>query len=159
MAIPNKVSTVITQQQVDTTNADIKKIDTEHPYTISLTPEARQALPKPGARSLDFINKCYNLAKQKPDFLPRSFSLEEMQKDISAYSMLDKINQPLSALAQKFNDTTTEVYAESYIAALKIYNLAQDAGEDLAGFEDVIDELAMRFARKSTPKPATIPAK
>lgn len=159
MAIPNKVSSVITPEQAGITQADINKIDTEYPFLISLTSDARQALPKPGSRSLDFIKKCNLLAKQKPDFLPRSFKIEEMDKDINTYEILTQINQPLSALALKFNDTTTEVYAEAYIAALKIYNAAQDAGEDLAGFEDVIDDLALRFARKSTTKTVTEPAK
>jgi hypothetical protein len=155
----NKVSAVLTQEAVDTTKADIKKIESEHPYLISLTSAERQALPKPGSRSLDFMEKCLALAKQNPNFLPRNFSLEEVEKDINLYRMLIQINQPLSALAQKFSDTITEVYAEGYISSLKIYNEAKQAGEELAGFEDVIDELAARFSRKFATKTATTPTK
>ena len=153
----NKVSAVITQESVDTTNSDLKKINSEHSYLISLTSDERQALPKPGTKSLDFMEKCLALGKQNPNFLPRNFSLEEMEKDINLYRMMNQINQPLSALAQKFADTTTEAYAEGYISALKIYNLAKDAGEELAGFDVVIDELAQRFTRKSKLKTTTPP--
>lgn len=145
----NKVSAVVTQENVDSTKTDLKSIEERHPFLLTLTGNERQALPKPGDKSISFIEKCYELGVQNPNFLPRNFSLEEMKKDIDIYKMLYKINQPFSVLAQKFADTTTEAYAEAYIQALKIYNEAQDAGEELAGFDDVIDDLAKRFSRKS----------
>lgn len=148
----NKVSAVVTQETVDTSLVDIKSLEAKYPFLISLSSDERQALPKPGEKSLSFIERCLELTKQKPNFLPRNFSIEEMQKDIDLYKMLLKVDQPVLVFAQKISDTTMEVYAESYIAALKIYNEAKDAGEELAGFDDVIDELAKRFTRKSKTK-------
>jgi len=50
----------------------IATIQATMPYLTDLTLEQRKALPKMGDGSTAFVRKALELAKQNPDFLPRS---------------------------------------------------------------------------------------
>ncbi len=146
--VQNKVSAALTDEIITLILNSIASITQNLPFLISLTQEERAALPKYGDKSVAFVQKALALGIQKPDILPRNFDIEEMKKDNALYPMLYQIYSPLSVLFNKLQDTYMQVGSEQYQGALKIYSEAQDAGEDMAGFEDVMDELSRRFIRK-----------
>jgi hypothetical protein len=69
---------------------------------IDLTNEERKALPKMGDKSRAFVSKALEVATQNPDFLPRSFDLDEMRKDVllfeQLYPLLLSLNQGVAEL-------------------------------------------------------------
>ena len=56
---------------------------------MDLTPEQRKSLPKMGDKSQAFVNKALEVATQNPDFLPGSFDLEEMKRDVELGSDME----------------------------------------------------------------------
>ena len=56
------------------------------PFLIGLTKEERISMLKLGDKSRAFVQKTMELVKQNQDFLPRSFDVEEMQKDVDLFN-------------------------------------------------------------------------
>lgn len=117
-------------------------------FLIDLTTEERKSLPKLGDKSRAFVSKALEIATQNPDFLPRSFDLDEMRRDIELFEALYPILLSLTQLQELIDDTSVAVGSEAYAAALMVYNYAKASGKG-AGLDSMIDDLGRRFARKS----------
>ena len=144
----NQVSAVLTEQDLDDVVGMIADIKKRMPFLVTLTNAEKNRLPKFGDKSLAFARKTLALAQKHDDFLPRSFSVEEMEKDVNLYVSLFSIIQPLSILVEKVSDTFRQVGAEAYNAALIVYNSAKQTGKKTGGLDSVMDEISKRFARK-----------
>ena len=147
----NRVSAVLAQADKDAVLAAIETIREKLPFLIDLTPEQRHALPKMGDKSNAFVAKAAEVAKQNSDFLPRSFDVDELAKDVALYENLRSIALALTPLAELVDDTLVEVGSEAYAGALVVYQYAKNAGQG-AALDSVVDELGKRFARKAAPK-------
>lgn len=53
------------------------------PYALALTPAERQTLPKMGERTISFVEKAFDFAKQNPDLLPSYLNVERFGADFS----------------------------------------------------------------------------
>jgi hypothetical protein len=75
-----------------------------------------------------------------------------MEKDIKTRADLLKIATPLKSLLERLTDTYMVAGSESYLAALRIYDILKKADHDgLPGLRNIIDELQKRFpGRKAT---------
>ena len=104
---------------------------------------------KMGDKSRAFVQKTMELVKQNQDFLPRSFDVEEMQKDVNLFNDLYPILLSLQQLNERVEDTLMVVGSEAYAAALVAYRYAKDANMG-AGLDGVLDDIGRRFARKSS---------
>ncbi len=144
----NQVSATLTPANRDKALAAITTLKETLPFLIDLTVEQRKALPKMGDKSRAFVSKALEVATQNPDFLPRSFDLEEMRKDVQLFEAMYPIVMAMTQLQELLDDTYTAVGSEAYSAALQVYNYAKASGQG-AGLEAVVDELGQRFARKS----------
>ena len=60
---------------------------------------------KMGDKSRTFVQKTMELVKQNQDFLPRSFDVEEMQKDVDLFNDLYPILLSLQQLNELVEDT------------------------------------------------------
>jgi hypothetical protein len=144
----NQISATLTQADRDAALAAITTVKENLSFLIDLTAEERKALPKMGDKSRAFVIKALEVATQNPDFLPRSFNLEEMRKDVQLFEALYAIVVAVTQLQELLNDTYMTVGSEAYSAALQVYNYAKASGQG-AGLEAVVDELGQRFARKT----------
>jgi hypothetical protein len=111
-----------------------------------------------GDKSRAFVSKALEVATQNPDFLPRSFDLEEMRKDVQLFEAMYPIVVALAQLQELMDDTYTTVGSEAYAAALQVYTYAKASGQG-AGLDSVVDELGQRFARKAKkakPQPSAV---
>lgn len=144
----NQVSATLTQADRDAALAAITTLKEKLPFLIDLTVEEKKALPKMGDKSRAFVSKALEVATQNPDFLPRSFDLEEMRKDVQLFETMYPIVMAMTQLQELLDDTYVTVGSEAYSAALQVYNYAKASGQG-AGLEAVVDELGQRFARKS----------
>jgi hypothetical protein len=143
----NQISATLTQADRDAALAAIATLKQNLPFLIDLTVEERKALPKLGDKSRAFVSKALEVATQNPDFLPRSFDLEEMRKDVQLFEALYPIVVAFTQLQELLDDTYTAVGSEAYTAALQVYNYAKASGQG-AGLEGIVDELGQRFNRK-----------
>ncbi|MBD2354127.1 hypothetical protein H6G41_05735 [Tolypothrix sp. FACHB-123] len=118
------------------------------PFLIDLSTEERKALPKLGDKSRAFVSKALEIAAQNPDFLPRSFDVDEMRRDIELFEALYPILLSLTQLQELVDDTSVAVGSEAYAAGLLVYNYAKASGKG-AGLDSMVDDLGRRFARKA----------
>jgi hypothetical protein len=121
------------------------------PFLVDLTTEDRRTMLKMGDKSRAFVSKALEVATQNPEFLPRSFNVEEMRRDLALYEALYPILLSLTQLQELVDDTYIAIGSEAYAAALAVYNYAKASG-DVTGLDSVIDEMGRRFTRRSKKK-------
>ncbi len=150
----NRISATLTPADVEAILEAINIIKQKLPFLISLRPEEKRALPKPGDKSRAFISKALEVATQNPDILPRVFNLEEMRKDVELSESLATVQLAMKQLHELIDSTVAVVNSEAYTAALSVYTLAKASGK-AAAMNKVLDDLGRRFARKgqTAPKP------
>jgi hypothetical protein len=129
---------------------DIKK---RLPFLIDLVGDERNNLAKMGDKSRAFVSKALEVASQNSDFLPRSFDVEEMRKDLVLYEDLSGLMMTLAQLQDMLDDTCLMVGSEAYTAALTVYNYAKNSGQSANGLEPLVNEMGQRFRRRK-PKAA-----
>lgn len=143
----NKVSAVLSAEDVESIINSIQQIKDKLPFLIDLSTEEKKNLPKLGDKSIAFVNKAVEVAQQYADFLPRNFSVDELKKDFELYSQLQRINMLLRELFEKLDDTETEVGSELYVGCLSVYNNLKNnkiEGE----LELLLDDLGKKFAKR-----------
>jgi hypothetical protein len=136
----------------------IATIKASLPFLIDLTNEERKALPKMGDKSRAFVSKALEVATQNPDFLPRSFDLDEMRKDVLLFEQLYPLLLSLNQLQELLEDTYVAVGSEAYSSALTVYKYAK-ASDQGSGLEGIVEELGQRFmqkTRKEKPQPVKV---
>ncbi|MGA7936587.1 MAG: hypothetical protein WCA35_23735 [Kovacikia sp.] len=74
-------------------------------FLVDLSAEERKALPKMGDKSRAFVSKALEVATQNPDFLPRSFNLEELRKDVQLFEALYPLLLSMTQLQELLDDT------------------------------------------------------
>ncbi len=156
MALPNRVSAVLTQEESDAVLASLDEVRQKMPFLISLLQDEKRSLPRidPGAQP--WASKLYELATRNQDFLPRGFGLDEMKRDVDLWSALIPIEQALTQLSQLVENTYAAVAADAYSAALAVYSFAKHNNVGTEGLDELLDELGKRFARKTSKTDITV---
>jgi hypothetical protein len=130
----------------------VQTIRTKPPFLVSLTADDRQSLPKMGDKSRTFVQQALTIAEQNDSFLPRSFDIAEMRKDVMLTESLYPILVAVTQLKELLEDTYKLAGSDAYSAALVIYSSAKRNGQGEA-LEGLLDTLGQRFARKSKEPP------
>ena len=112
----NRVSASLSPADQKAVLDAIATIKQKLPFLIDLSPEERRALPKLGDKSRIFVSKAAEIAVQNPDFLPRSFDVDEMRRDVTLLEALQPITLALTQLQELVDDTQLEVGSEAYMA-------------------------------------------
>lgn len=141
------ISAALTQSDRDAVMNAVATIKAKLPFLVDLTADERKTLPKMGDKSRAFVSKALEVATQNPDFLPRSFDLEELRKDVQLFEALYPLLLSLTQLQELVDDTCLAVGSEAYAAALQVYNYAKVSGNG-GGLDAVVGEMGQRFARK-----------
>jgi len=130
----------------------LKTIKDAMPFLMDLTTEERKRMLKLGDKSIAFVTKAMELAVQNPDFLPRSFSIEEIKKDVELYRNINGIKQAVIQLAELIDDTTMQAGSEAYSSALVVYQYAKNSRVGTKGLDELVDDPGKLFIRKSVKK-------
>lgn len=144
----DRVSATLTKEDYDAIMAALATIREKLPFLIELSAKEKTRINRLGDKSEAFVNKALELAKQNPDFLPRNFDTEEMERDLVLFKSLNAIAMGMSRLLEEIEDTEIAAGSEAYLAALIIYDYAKADGELTRGLDGVLDDLGKRFARK-----------
>ncbi len=144
----NRISANLSQRDREEVMQAITTIREKLPFLIDLTAEERRSLPKLGDKSRAFVSKALEVATQNQDFLPRSFDLDEMRRDVELFDALYPVLLSLTQLQELVDDTFIASGSEAYTAALAVYNYAKASG-NVAGLDAVIDDMGRRFSRKA----------
>ena len=141
------ISATLDSKDRDAVMAAVATIKEKLPFLIDLSADDRKALPKMGDKSRAFVTKALEVATQNPDFLPRSFDLEELRKDVQLFEAMYPIVVAVTQLQELLDDTCLAVGSEAYAAALQVYGYAKASG-NVGGLDGVVGEMGQRFARK-----------
>jgi hypothetical protein len=150
--VPNKVSAVLDDTAIASVMTAIAEIKSKLPFLIDLSTDELKSLPRLGGKNLIFTTKALALVKQDSGYMPRDFSVEEMEKDVNLFNRLQEIRTEIAKLSEMVEDTYTEVGSEAYAAALVVYANAKRNGSNTVGMDDSLDEMSKRFYKKSKPE-------
>ena len=151
----NIVSISLTGDELTAIRSMLAGLEEKLKAMVELTADQRVSLLRMGARSEAFVRHTLDTLEQDPDILPRSFDLEEMQRDLQALDDLRPIFSRLRQLAGRADDTERALGNDLYEAALAAYRIAK--ATDGSAVADALQEHGSeRFAsngkRTSTPK-------
>ena len=152
----NRINATLSPADRDAVLAAIETIKQKLPFLVDLTPDERRTLPKMGDKSRAFVSRALDVAAQSSDFLPRSFDVDEMRRDVELADALQAITISLMRLSEMVDDTATAVGSEAYSGALVVYQYARQSGQG-AALDGLLDAMGQRFARKARPAPPTPP--
>lgn len=127
----------------------INQIQNLLPFLIDLNADERRALPKLGDKSRAFVDQGLVLDVQNPGILPRSFDLDEYQRDVTLVRQLEPLVLAFGQLQGRLEDTFLAAGSDAYSQTLLVYQAAKLAGKNGA-LEQHLDGLSRRFARKSS---------
>jgi len=147
----NRVSASLSDTDQQAIMSAINTIRQKLPFLVDLTPDERRTLPRMGDKSRAFVTQALNIASQNADFLPRSFDVEEMRKDVELFEAMQPIMTAFAQLQELIDDTFVAVGSEAYAAALAVYGYAKASGQG-AALDNLTDALGSRFSRKARGK-------
>ena len=144
----NYISGELTSQNRDKILADLAEIRARLPFIIEVASKLKRSMPKMGDKSRAFVHKAMEVAIQHSDYLPRSFDLEEMQRDVALFEAMYPIAMELNQLQTEIDDTLVAVGSDAYSAALQVYRHVKAHGEG-NGLDALVNDMGQRFSRKS----------
>jgi hypothetical protein len=161
MSSDNRISAVMSDEQVATVQAAVAAIREVLPFLVTLSAQERQALPRLGPKSVGFDEKCVTYMANRPQFVPGFVDPSEVQKDRALRAQMLKFAAELETLAGSVDDTLQLVASEVWMADLAYYQSVREAahrGRD--GAQDVCDDLRTRFpgprGSRATPESAVV---
>jgi hypothetical protein len=141
------ISAALTPAAFDAVIAKLDSLKSDLPFLVDLDNEDLASLPKLGDRSLAFVKRTLELARQDDSFLPRNIDLDELARDLALFETLEPVIQRLTALLDLARDTRTLAGSDAYATALDIYHAAKRAGKG-GGLESLLSTVAKRFAQR-----------
>jgi hypothetical protein len=117
------------------------------PYVLALTPSERHELPKMGEKTIGFVEKAYDFARQNPNLVPPYLDVDAFGIDFGDAHGLWTLLNTIQQLEQNIDDTEMVAGSEAYQAALVFYkSVKMAATQDVPGAKAVYDELKTRFS-------------
>ncbi|MDR1606252.1 MAG: hypothetical protein LBS41_03975 [Streptococcaceae bacterium] len=142
------------QEAIDRANQLLK------PYLIHLSVQERKKSLKLGDKTLAFVAKSYDFAKQYPDIVPPFIKMSDFAGDIADSSNLRALTLSCKELTTGLDDTAMAAGGEAYNTALIFYQAAKAATrQNVSGAKDVAKTLQEQFvSRKHRVAPSTTEA-
>jgi hypothetical protein len=148
------VSATLSQDDMDAIAAAIETIQKRLPFLVDLMASERSELPKMGNKTRSFVANALEVANLNSDFLPRSFDLDEMRRDVQLFENLNRILMSLTQLQDMVDDTCMLAGSEAYTAALTVYNYAKTTAANTNGMEPIVNDMREHFRKTRKAKVA-----
>lgn len=127
------------------------------PYMLALTTSDRRELPKMGEKTIAFVEKAYEFAKQNPNLRPAFLEMNEFEIDFTDARSLWMLLNTVHQLENTIDDTEMVAGSEAYQAALVFYqSVKMAARNNVPGAKAVYEELKMRFPQGSKVKAPSV---
>ncbi|MBK8444875.1 MAG: hypothetical protein IPL35_16360 [Sphingobacteriales bacterium] len=158
MAQHNQISASLTAADLTELLKAVAVIKEKLPFLVNLTPEERQSYARMGDKSLAFVEKSLDYAKENPQLLPPFLNVAEFEKDMLLVNDLRRLLRPLTAIVESIDDTVMLAGSESYSAALIFYQAVKMAKMmNIAGTDSIYEDLAKRFSGRGLSEEAPAP--
>ena len=152
MAQSNQISAVISDNDKSAIDSNLSAMAAvlKDVLVFNLTPDQRTSMLKMGDKTLAFVDKALEYARQNPTLVPQYVDTAEAEKDLALTRDLFHIYQKLSALTRSVEDAMMVAGAEAYEASLIFYNSVKGAGRsNAAGSQAIYEEMKKRFPGRS----------
>jgi hypothetical protein len=124
------------------------------PYAVTLTARDRRELAKMGDKTLSFVTKAYELAKQNPQLFPSFLTLADFDVDLADATKLRALVVTSQQLTDALDDTAMAAGSEAYNAARLFYQAAKIASnQHVPGAKEIVTELQQRFPGRKPRSP------
>ena len=144
----NLISVELSDEVLNSSVDNIKLVETNLQFLLTIKTEDKTALAKIGPRTIDFMDKTYDFAFKNPLLRPQFFNLVEFEKDLNLVKQLQVLRNHLIPLTNMLNDTFAVVGAEAYLAARVFYHHVRNAARaNIPGASAIADELGKLFAK------------
>lgn len=125
------------------------------PYLQALTPDERSNMLKMGPKTVDFVKKAFEYARNNPSFVPAFLDLNEFTRDSAALSGLSPIGQLLAGLVLDTESTMMLAGSDAYAAALVLYNNIKFLAKNKQpGAQAALDDLGQQFPGNGGGRPS-----
>ncbi|MBP2832821.1 hypothetical protein J8281_11550 [Aquimarina sp. U1-2] len=152
----NRISKVLTSEEVSTIQQCVTTLKENLGFLQSLTPNERRNLPKINSANKIFAEDSLHILEGKPQWIPSVLTGEEARKDLTLFEQLDPLILELESLLRHLKDTQTIVGSEVYRVALSVYSLADAARKmPMEGAQSAHELLKTRFSQSVNTKPTT----
>lgn len=143
----NRISLALPAADVQDIQAALKVLqDKLLPHLVDLGPEARRELPKMGDKTVAFVGKALDYARDNPHLRPAYLDLAEFEKDWTAVELLTSMQRPLSQVLDIVDDSLLLAGSEAYGAALVYYQSVKSAARaQIPAAATIAEDLARRF--------------
>ena len=101
----NRVNATVEPEAIESVMQAIADIRGFLPFLIDLSLEERKTLARMGDKSRAFVDRAYDLAVQNPDFLPRSFSIDDMKMSVELFDAMHPLIMAIRQLLELMDDT------------------------------------------------------
>lgn len=151
-----KISGSISPETKQAILDEIGSIESKLTFLINLKAEDRHTLAKMGDKTLAFVTKGLDYAKQNPSIVPPFLDVAKYDSEVKIVTDLSSIMKPLRQLLEKIDDTAMLAGSEAYASALVFYNAVKSASKvDVPGMKTIYEDLQTRFpGRGKTTPPA-----
>lgn len=151
-----RISGTIGPETKQTILGEIDSIENKLTFLINLKAEDRHNLAKMGDKTLAFVTKSLEYAKQNPSIVPPFLDVTKFENEVNTVTDLSSIMKSLRQLLEKIDDTTMLSGSEAYASALVFYNAVKSASKvDVPGMKTIYEDLQTRFpGRGKTTPPA-----
>jgi hypothetical protein len=116
------------------------------PYLLALTPEDRKGMLKMGEKTIGFVEKAFDFAKQNPELVPPYLKISEFETDFADAHGLWTLHNMITQLEEGISGTEMAAGSEAYQASLIFYHsVKMAASQNIPGANAVYEELRKRF--------------
>ena len=147
----NRIDAALSADDKDRILQLIQQIKDLMPFLIDLSADEIGSLSKMGDRGLPFVRAAITAAEHDDNFLPRSFEVARMRKDVDLLENLPPVMAAVAQLSELLNDTYLLAGSDAFSAGLEVYAAAQRNGNGEALTES-LQNMGRRFERKPKPK-------
>ncbi len=144
-----KISKGLSVKQFERLSAEIKRLDKEFDFSVTLSPTERRNIPKMGDKTLPFVDKALNYATQFPNMTPPFLDMKQFRENYKLANQMHILLMEISQVVEKISDTYYAAGAEAFLAARQIYGYikyASNSGETPAGA--IVEDLKKRYKKR-----------
>ena len=147
----NWLSATLSSEEVEAAVAGLKGIEAALPFVVTLKKDERMAVPKVGAKSMEFSKKAYQYADKNPELVPGFVDMVEFKSDLELAEGLETILNHLVPLVAKLQDSVALAKADSYQNARHVYHHSKaSANAGVPGGSAVADELGKLYKNRGS---------
>jgi len=150
----NRFDLDITSEEETQVNSALQIIEEVlMPKLMVLEKSEKNDLLRMGDKSVAFVDKSLEIAKQDTALLDAFVDVPAMEKDVNAITRLRSLNFKVERISSAIEDSQALAGHEAYNASLMVYSLMKNAAKmGHPGAKEKVAELKQRFPRTRAKK-------